>query len=140
MDSRDFPLTFDARRQILNILFNCSLEEPPAKDWDGYLDYYRISVESCRVSILTKTHSCICSLVAQLKVPLANRHSVQNALRKRLLSECLEGDDELEDIDEMLEESITLALRLLLMVAAGGVSSGRTITVSGETKYACSFH
>jgi hypothetical protein len=76
-----------------------------------------------------KTHNDIIDLVRLLKQPEATRESVQNMLRKRLL------DEELEEADEILEDSINLVVRLLLMVSTGGFLSARcSLIVSGETK------
>jgi hypothetical protein len=76
-----------------------------------------------------KTHNDIIDLVRLLKQPEATRESVQNMLRKRL------PDEESDEADDILEDSINLAVRLLLMVSTGGfLSAGCSLIVSGETK------
>jgi hypothetical protein len=86
-------------------------------------------VENSKPWSITKTHNDILDLVRLLKKPEATRDSVENVLRKRLL------DEESEEVDEALEDSINLATRLLLMVSTGSfLSAGRSLTVSGETK------
>jgi len=75
------------------------------------------------------THGDIVKLVQLLKRPEATRDSVENILRNRLLK------NEFEDAEEILEDSINCAMRLLLIVPTGGfLSTGRSFTVSGETK------
>jgi hypothetical protein len=96
---------------------------------DSYFCYYRRLVENSRTWSTMKTHNNIIDLVRLLKQPEATRESVQNILRKRLL------DEELEEADEILEDSINLVVRLLLMVSTGGFLSARcSLIVSGETK------
>jgi hypothetical protein len=76
-----------------------------------------------------KTHNDIIDLVRLLKQPEATRESVKNMLRKRL------PDEESEEADEILEDSINLVVRLLLMVSTGGFLSSRcSLIASGETK------
>jgi len=76
-----------------------------------------------------KTHNDIIDLVRLLKQPEATRIYVENALKTQL------PDGGSEEADEILEDSVNLAVRLLLMVSTGGFSSsGRSLTVSGETK------
>jgi hypothetical protein len=78
---------------------------------------------------VTKTHNDIIELVRLLKEPEATRDSVGDILRERLTEE------EAEEADDILEDSINLAVRLLLMVSTGGfLFAGRSLTVSGETK------
>lgn len=96
---------------------------------DSYFCYYRKIVENSRAWSITNSHNDILDLVRLVKQPEATRDLVENVLRKRLL------DEESEEVDEALEDSINLAARLLLMVSTGGfLSAGRSLTVSGETK------
>jgi hypothetical protein len=86
-------------------------------------------VENSKTWSITKTHDDIIDLVRLLKQPEATRDYVENALRTQL------PDEGSEEADEILEDSVNLAVRLLLMVSTGGFSSaGRSLTVSGETK------
>jgi len=96
---------------------------------DSYFCYYKKLVESSTAYSITKTHRDIANIVGLLKRLDATQNSTKAALRKRL------PDGELEDSEEILENSVSLAVRLLLMVSTGGfLTTGRSITVSGETK------
>jgi len=130
MDSRDFPLSPKTKLAILETIF--SFKPPPDTSEEfysnGYFYYYRKMVENTRAQSTTKTHRDIANLVGLLKRPDATRNSVESTLRKRLCGG-------VEDIDEIVEDSINLAVRLLLMVSTGGfLTYGRSITLSSETR------
>lgn len=130
---RDFPLPFDARLAVLNTFFDCNAETEDglsAPSNDSYFCYYRRLVENSKTWSIMKSHDDMLDLVRLIKQPEATRDYVENSLRIQLL------DQESEEADEILEDTVNLAVRLLLMVSTGGFSStGRSLTVSGETKF-----
>ena len=76
-----------------------------------------------------KTHSDILDIV-QLLRPNGTRDAIQATINNRL------SKDEIDDAEEIIEGSLNLAVRLLLMVFTGGsISTGRPLTVSGETRF-----
>jgi len=112
------------------ITFRTATSVRPDETWtDSYLIFYQKLVQNIRQWSFVQTHGDMVKLVQLLKRPEATRDYVENILRDRLLK------DEVEDAEEILEDSINLAVRLLLMVSTGGfLSTGRSFTVSGETK------
>jgi hypothetical protein len=133
MDSLDFPLSSKTKQSILDIIFdyNSDGDIDPAVyiPSDGYFSFYTRIVEGCPARVTPETHQDIANLVNLLKRPESTRNSVQDILRSKFLGH------QPEDRDEILESWISLATRLLLMVPTRRLlTTGRAITVSGETK------
>ena len=136
MDSGDFPLPVDVQLAMLETCFDFSVEAEN-EQWyldSAYFEYYRQVVESSgtRSWSVTKTHSDVLNLLQLLRQPGPNgtRDGIQAILKSRL------SKDEIEDAEEILEGSLNLAVRLLLMVSTGGyLSMGRSLIVSGETRF-----
>lgn len=132
MDSYDFPLSSETKQAILSTIFDYNFDGDNNPDRcipsDSYFSYYKMAVEETPVHHTTDTHQGIADLVSLFKRSEATRDAVKNILRERLL------DHELDDSEEILENWITLAARLLLMVPTGGLATGKPIRISGETK------
>jgi hypothetical protein len=133
MDSLDFPLSSKTKQAILCIIFDYNsdgaIDPAVYMSNDSYFSFYRRVVESSRAHLTLKTHQDVANLVSLFKRPEAVRNSIEDILRGRLL------DYALEDREEILENWISLAVRLLLMMPTGGLlTTGRSITLSGETK------
>lgn len=132
MNSRDFPLSSKCKQAILSTIFDYKLDSGNISQRctpnDSYFSYYKMVVEDIRAHHSTDTHQGIADLVSLFKGPEATRQTVESILRSRLLSH------ELDDSEEILENWITLAARLLLMVPIGGLATGKSIRISGETK------
>jgi len=129
---RDFPLFTKTKQNILSAAFKLdpAAAEELIRTSHGYFSYYQKCLESCRVNSLTNSHQDVIKLIRYCTQDAATRNSIEEQLRKKLLG------DEIEEADEILEESIDLASRLLLMVPTGGYSAaGRSITLSGGTKF-----
>jgi hypothetical protein len=133
MDSRDFPLSSKTKQAILSTIFDYRLygdRIPQSRTPnDSFFSYYKMAVEDIRAHHTTDTHQGTADLVRLFKQPDATRKTIENILRERLLSH------ELDDREEILENWITLAARLLLMVPTGRRVTGKSIRVSGETKF-----
>ena len=133
MDSDSFPLPIDVQLAVLETCFDFNVQ-PENEQWSidsTYFDYYRQVVESSRSRSwsITKTHSDILDIV-QLLRPNGTRDAIQATINNRL------SKDEIDDAEEIIEGSLNLAVRLLLMVFTGGsLSMGRPLTVSGETRF-----
>jgi hypothetical protein len=133
MDSDSFPLPIDVQLAVLETCFDFNVQ-PENEQWSidsTYFDYYRQVVESSRSRSwsITKTHSDILDIV-QLLRPNGTRDAIQATINNRL------SKDEIDDAEEIIEGSLNLAVRLLLMVFTGGsISTGRPLTVSGETRF-----
>lgn len=133
MNERDFPLSSKSKQYLLRSIFNDSsdldLIANSLGPSHGYFCYYQRSVEKTRKNRLTDSHIHIANVVALLKDPAGTRGSIQDILLKQIV------DDELDDAKDIVEDSINLAVRLLLMIPIGGfLTMGRSITLSGETK------
>ncbi|KAH8587923.1 hypothetical protein B0O99DRAFT_640479 [Bisporella sp. PMI_857] len=133
MDSRSFPLSSKTKQQILANIFGGTADVTMISDLlepsHSYFCYYQRSVQNTRESSLTGSHQQITSLVTLLKDCKESRSSAENILHNKLLN------DEFEDGNEIIEDSLNLAARILLMVPTGGFfTNGRSITLSGETK------
>lgn len=129
MDLRDFPLSSQLKQQIVSKIFSNSgnIYELIGTS-QSYFSYYQRSIEKYENS-LTWTHLRVIELITILKKSTQTRNTLQDALRTRV------QNDKLVDIEEIIEESINLAFRLLLMVLTGGSATvGRSITLSRETK------
>jgi hypothetical protein len=133
MDSRDFPLSSNTKQAILNGIFNCGFE---AQDFENdsnlgssYFEYYRKAVDECSAHSTVMTHEDIVNVVILLKQPNTTGDAIEITLGKQI------SDEEVEDSYEVINDSINLALRLLLMMPTGVfASTGRPIALSGETK------
>lgn len=133
MNSRNFPLSYKTKEQILANIFDCKSDPNAISDLIGsshsYFCYYQKWVAKTRANSLTNSHLQITNLVTLLKDPKETRSSIEDTLQKRL------HGDELDDGDDIIEDSFNLAVRLLLMVPTRGFfTAGRSITLSGETK------
>jgi hypothetical protein len=129
MDSRNFPLSSQDRRKIISTIF-----ANPGSDLEligtskSYFAYYQRLIETCDNS-LTISHEQIADLITILKDPLHSRESIQNVLRAKV------HKDEADESEEIVEKSINLGVRLLLMVPTGVFATfGRSFTLSGETR------
>jgi hypothetical protein len=133
MDSDGFPLPIDVQLAVLETCFDFNVQ-PENEQWSvdsTYFDYYRQVIESSRSRSwsVTKTHGDILDIV-QLLRQNRTRDAIQATLNNRL------SKDEIDDAEEIIEGSLNLAVRLLLMVFTGGsLSMGRPLTVSGETRF-----
>lgn len=131
MDSRSFPLSRKSKHEILSSAFNldpAAVEELAATS-QSYFSYYQKCLESCQANNLINTHQDVVKLLGTLTA-VATKADIEDQFRKML------RDDEMDEADEILEEAIDLATRLLLMVPTGGYSAaGRSITLSGGTKF-----
>jgi hypothetical protein len=133
MDSDSFPLPIDVQLAVLETCFDFNVQ-PENEQWSidsTYFDYYRQVVESSRSRSwsITKTHSDILDIVQLLRAN-GTRDAIQATIKNRL------SKDEIDDAEEIIEGSLNLAVRLLLMVFTGGsLSMGRPLTVSGETRF-----
>jgi hypothetical protein len=133
MDTRDFPLSSTTKRAILSAIFDHdpdpdTYSEIPVSS-EGYFYYYRKVVEGSEAYSPIETHRDIVKLISLFKRYDGTRSSIETEIGKSLL------EHELDDRNDIIEESISLAVRLLLMVPTGSLpSAGRSITVSGETK------
>ena len=130
MDSLDFPLSPDTKQAILSIIFDCNADDSVAYiSSDSYFSYYKRIVEGSRAHLTPETHKDIINLIRLFKRSEATRQAIENVLRERLLGH------EPEDREEIVENWISLAIRLLLMMPTGLLlTAGRSVTVSGETK------
>lgn len=133
MDSRNFPLSFKTKKQILASVFDSRTDPHMLADFVGpshsYFCYYQRWVGKTRANSLTNSHLQICNLVTLLKGAKETRSSIEDTLQERL------HEDELDDGDDIIGDSFNLAVRVLLMVPTGGfLATGRSITLSGETK------
>jgi hypothetical protein len=129
MDSRDFPPSPKTKQSIVNAFFDCSNDPHPEPPYESFHCYYRTSVKSSKPYSISKSYRDIISLVELLRRPEVTRNSVESGLRNRL------PENELEDSDEILKDSINLGTRLLLMISTGDFRSvGHSISVSRETK------
>lgn len=129
MDRPNFPLSRDTKREILHLIFDYEFLDIESSNIliSGYLNEYERLVEETRASSLIKSHQAICNIVYLLKRPKATRKGVETVLRK-------DADDDLEELDEAVDDAITLAVRLILMVSTGDLQShGRGIAINGET-------
>lgn len=134
MDCRDFPLATKTRRQILAGIFDCKHDSIAISDLlpscESYFAYYNKSLEGCRMNSLIRSHGDIANTLAQVRRNDAPRTSIEELLRKRL-----DDSIEVDEAEEILDDTIDLAFRLLLMVPTGGFSAAsRSITLSGGTK------
>jgi len=133
MDSDSFPLPIDVQLAVLETCFDFNVQ-PENEQWSidsTYFDYYRQVVESSRSRSwsIMKTHSDILDIVQLLRAN-GTRDAIQATINNRL------SKDEIDDAEEIIEGSLNLAVRLLLMVFTGGsLSMGRPLTVSGETRF-----
>lgn len=133
MDSRDFPLLATTKQVLFERLFDAKFSlqvfQKDPNFGGSYLEYYQKNIESCKAHSTAQSHGSIASLVSLLKQPDASRTSVESAIEKQL------SEGELEDSNEIIEDSVNLAVRLLLMMPTGVfLTPGRSITVSGDTK------
>lgn len=139
MDSRDLPLPAEVRSAILETCFDLINHADTEKgQWlvdNSYLDHYQLVLQEShgtRTWSTVKTHGAILEVLQLIRNanPAGNRDEVRKYLRSQLQT------DEIDDADEILDGSINLATRLLIMVPTGGqVSAGRSLIVSGETKF-----
>ncbi|KFY45317.1 hypothetical protein V494_01007 [Pseudogymnoascus sp. VKM F-4513 (FW-928)] len=129
MDSRDFPLSSQLKRQIISRIFaNSENIIESSSNSQSYFAYYQKWIDE-HDNCLTQSHIQITELITILKDPIRTRNLLWDALKARVPSQ------ELANKKEIIEESINLAVRLLLMVPTGGSATvGRSITLSGETK------
>ncbi|PVH68689.1 hypothetical protein DL98DRAFT_564625 [Cadophora sp. DSE1049] len=101
----------------------------PAFVPSDYFSYYEKALESCRSNSLISSHRDIINLLAKAQQKDTTRSSLEEYLQKQFQSK------QTEEADEIVEDKIDLALRLLLMVPTGGYSTAnRYITLSGGTK------
>ena len=133
MNGRSFPLCPRAKCSILNTIFDCKYEPGDFQNdstlGEKYFEYYQNAVGNCRAHSTTDSHRKILDLVSLLKQPTATKSSTESTLAKKL------PDDELDDSDDIIQDSINLAVRLLVMMPTGVfITRGRSVTVSGDTK------
>ncbi|KAH7371816.1 hypothetical protein BKA64DRAFT_689570 [Cadophora sp. MPI-SDFR-AT-0126] len=133
MDSLDFPLSTKTKRQILAGICNCKTDSITVSELlafsDSYFSYYEKALESCRSNSLISSHQDIINLLVKAQQKETTRSSLETHLRKKF------HNKEIDEADEILENTIDLVLRLLLMVPTGGYSTAiRSVTLSGGTK------
>lgn len=132
MDALNFPLSPRSKRQILHLIFDLDLNQPVldvAENNHTYFCYYQRCVEKSRVSSVMKSHFQLAKLVALLKTPGETRSSIENYLEGKL------HEDESIDHEDIIGDALNLAMRILLMLPTGCfLATGRSITLSGETK------
>jgi hypothetical protein len=131
MNSYKLPLSLEMKLSILEEGFDCKLAQGKVQEHlqvrDSYFDYYRSTIENCKLPSTIKTHSQILELVKILKRPSATKPSMEIALREQF------GKND-EDYDDIVQDLVNLAVRFLLMIPIGlFLSPTRCITVSGET-------
>lgn len=136
MISHGSPLPAEVQLAVIDTCFAFKIK-PENENWslyNTYFDYYQQIIESNsnRSWSVTKSHSDILSILQLLKQsgPKGTRDAIQARLRTKL------STDELEDAEEIVQGSLNLAVRLLLMVSTGRLFSiGRPFIVSGETRF-----
>lgn len=126
MDTQDFPLDSTTKPEILKALFDCDLIRPSLQT-KSHFNYYRKAVESVPEYSIIKTHRHIANIVELLKNSGRTRHAAEAILLERI-------SEHKEERDEILGVSISLAVRLLLMISTGPLTRGRSLTFSDETK------
>lgn len=108
MESRDFPLCSSVKQALLNGIFNCRFNiqdfRADSAIGESYFEHYQKVVEDCSAYSTTATHHRIINLVHLLKQPDATPHFIESILREQLIG------DELENCDEVLADSINLAV------------------------------
>ncbi|KAL2062787.1 hypothetical protein VTL71DRAFT_5859 [Oculimacula yallundae] len=121
MDSFDSNLSTNTKRKILASLFNCPVDSIRISDLivfsDSFFSYYTKTLESCRKNSLISSHRDVISLLEIVQQVDVTRSSIEEVLRVELLNE------ENDEAEEIIHDTINLALRLLLMVDAGGQSA-----------------
>lgn len=133
MNRREFPLSLESKKAILKAFFPCAaftkdIQNNP-RFGETYFQYYQKTVESCRAHTTTVSHEKITELVTLLKTPGTTRKSAELKIRKQL------PEEEFEDSDDIVEDSINLAAQLLLMMPTGVLHTlGRSVAISGETR------
>ncbi|KAK0117887.1 hypothetical protein ONS95_012206 [Cadophora gregata] len=133
MDSLDFPLSTKTKRQVLAGIGNCKVDSVTISELlafsDSFFSYYERALESSRSNSLVSSHLDIIDLLAKAQQKDGGRSSVEEHLRQRIT------DNEADEADEIIEDTVDLALRLVLMVPTGGFSiANRSVTLSGGTK------
>lgn len=133
MNSRNFPLSHETKKQILEALFNDSSNSIEADNLvaasHSYFRYFQRFVERTRANSLIDSHLQLCNLATLLKARSSARSSIKQKMQDRL------NENEREDSEEIVDYSLSLAVRILIMVPTGCFSpAGRSITLSGETK------
>ncbi|KAF2245811.1 hypothetical protein BU26DRAFT_607126 [Trematosphaeria pertusa] len=121
---QDTPFTRKTRRDILQNLWPALFEaEAEYLDWDAYFDYYESQCDHALHQqgrhILVRTHQHIVDIAQQLEEG-ATRESIKENLKTLFTSPSPPNED------EVLDNSIDLAVRLYLMVNIGANKS--TIT------------
>ncbi len=148
MDTLDVPPSSATKQLILETFFDYKAVPASIRDRsifaESYFHYYRKILQACRVHKAIKTHHDIMQIVKLLKEPGGTQHSVHLSLREKFTnydkvdgskSPLLSNDE--EEIDEAIQDSINLAVRLLLMVSIGPfLAPEGSITVSGESALA----
>ncbi len=125
-----FPLSTTTKYQIIKQLWDTAQSLVQFRNCQNQCDeYFRYYSEQCRLAlhdggqhISLRTHQGIVDIVCHLKQSLTREEVIEN-LRSRL------SDPEHDNAGEILNNSIDLAVRLLLMVEVGGLQYG----ISGHT-------
>jgi hypothetical protein len=126
----DFNIPTDVKRSIVNSLWDrnyTSLEFAQiSPHTDAYFNYYQRQCELVRHGnrCITQTHQDLIDTIQLLREQLSTREHVKSRLRPKLPM------PEPDDADEMLNNSIDLALRVWLM---GNIGIFRRVLMPGRS-------
>jgi hypothetical protein len=116
----DLDIPTEAKRSIVNNLWDQSYESHDfaqiASRTDSYFCYYQTQCELVRHGndCSARSHLDIIKMVQLLQAQTATREDIKSSLRSKL------PKPEADDVEDVLNNSVDLALRLWLMVNVGG--------------------